>query len=128
MVVPIKLANSTCAGLLTRRTVAVVCWDIGVQHKRGAGDRPELVLATRGRCCDAQDEQDERRYATRSAPQDAPTRMTTIDLDSVLRTVGEAERSGSDAYPEVSVRAMYEAGVVRAPFPAELGGAGWSLR
>jgi isovaleryl-CoA dehydrogenase len=54
--------------------------------------------------------------------------MATIDLDSVLRTVAEAEGSGSDAYPEAAVRAMYEAGVVRAPFPADLGGAGWSLK
>jgi alkylation response protein AidB-like acyl-CoA dehydrogenase len=54
--------------------------------------------------------------------------MTSIDLESVLQSVGEAERSGSDAYPEASVRAIYEAAVVRAPFPAELGGAGWTLR
>src|SRR6478672_3874124 len=53
--------------------------------------------------------------------------MSAIDLDSVLRTIGEGERAGSDAYPEASVRAMYEAGAVRAPFPTELGGAGWRL-
>jgi len=53
--------------------------------------------------------------------------MSAIDLDSVLRTIGARERSGSDAYPEASVRAMYEAGVVSAPFPTEIGGAGWRL-
>lgn len=53
--------------------------------------------------------------------------MRASDLDSVLRTIGDRERGGSDAYPEASVRAMYEAGVVGAPFPTELGGAGWRL-
>jgi hypothetical protein len=53
--------------------------------------------------------------------------MSAIDLGSVLRTIGEREGAGSDVYPEASVRAMYEAGAVGAPFPRELGGAGWRL-
>src|SRR5262245_47361148 len=63
----------------------------------------------------------------RASMMEIPTRMSAIDLDSVLRTIGERERTGSDTYPEASVRAMYEAGVVGAPFPGELGGAGWRL-
>src|SRR3954453_16093913 len=53
--------------------------------------------------------------------------LSGIDLDSVLRAIGDRERAGSDAYPEASVHAMYDTGVVRAPFPTELGGAGWRL-
>jgi alkylation response protein AidB-like acyl-CoA dehydrogenase len=53
--------------------------------------------------------------------------MTTIDLDSVLHTIGERERADGEHYPAASVAAIYEAGVVRAPFPLELGGAEWDL-
>jgi alkylation response protein AidB-like acyl-CoA dehydrogenase len=53
--------------------------------------------------------------------------MSVIDLNDVLRAIGERECAGSDDYPEASVRAIYEAGVAGAPFPIEFGGAGWRL-
>lgn len=51
----------------------------------------------------------------------------TGDLGELLRGIEERERQDWENYPAASVRALFEAGVVGAPFPPELGGAAWGL-
>jgi alkylation response protein AidB-like acyl-CoA dehydrogenase len=53
--------------------------------------------------------------------------LTASDLEPLLRSIGQREGADAEAYPDASVRALYEAGLVAAPFPVELGGAAWSL-
>ena len=48
-------------------------------------------------------------------------------LQDILPAIIERDESDSESYPKASVRALYEAGVISAPFPAALGGANWRL-
>ena len=48
-------------------------------------------------------------------------------LQDILPEIIERDESDSESYPKASVRALYEAGVIAAPFPGGLGGANWRL-
>ena len=54
-----------------------------------------------------------------------------VSLETVADLVvafAEREAADPEAYPSENVAALYDAGVVIAPFPASLGGSEWSLR
>jgi isovaleryl-CoA dehydrogenase len=57
--------------------------------------------------------------------------MTTVrihaDLDAVLPSIVERERADPETFPAASIAALYDAGVIAAPFPPELGGRGATL-
>jgi len=54
--------------------------------------------------------------------------VTSSDrLRDVLPGIAEREHSAPESYPKASIAALYEAGVIGAPFPAPLGGSGWQL-
>jgi alkylation response protein AidB-like acyl-CoA dehydrogenase len=56
--------------------------------------------------------------------------MTTAVFTSLrdsLASMAERERLDPESYPHESIKALYDAGVIIAPFRAELGGAGWTL-
>src|SRR5689334_8350609 len=48
-------------------------------------------------------------------------------LQDILPEIIERDESDPESYPRASVQALYEAGVIAAPFPAALGGANWRL-
>jgi len=48
-------------------------------------------------------------------------------LRDLLASIAERERLAPESYPQESVEALYDAGVIIAPFRPELGGAGWRL-
>lgn len=54
---------------------------------------------------------------------------TTVDarLEDVLPSIAERERAEPETFPAASIAALYEAGIIAAPFPPELGGRGASL-
>lgn len=56
--------------------------------------------------------------------------MTTrafAGLQDLLASIAERERLDPESYPKASIEALYDAGVIIAPFGADLGGAGWRL-
>lgn len=60
--------------------------------------------------------------------------MTTVGgtaawdgLQGVMAAIAERERLHPDVYPQESIKALYDAGVIAAPFRPELGGDSWSL-
>lgn len=55
-----------------------------------------------------------------------PTAALT-NLDDVLAGIADRERLDPTSYPEASIEALYDAGIIAAPFRAELGGLGWGL-
>ena len=48
-------------------------------------------------------------------------------LDEVLAGIADRERLDPAGYPQASIQALHDAGVIAAPFPGELGGLGWGL-
>src|SRR5262245_20091725 len=48
-------------------------------------------------------------------------------LQDVLPQIAERERTSPEAYPGESIAALYQAGVISAPFSARLGGADMDL-
>jgi alkylation response protein AidB-like acyl-CoA dehydrogenase len=48
-------------------------------------------------------------------------------LESLLPSLAERERAEPETFPAESIRALYDAGVIAAPFPRELGGSSASL-
>ncbi len=55
------------------------------------------------------------------------TKASLTSLQELLAPMAERERLDAESYPQASVQALYDAGIISAPFPAELGGAGWAL-
>jgi alkylation response protein AidB-like acyl-CoA dehydrogenase len=51
----------------------------------------------------------------------------SVDLDDLLPLIAEQERNHPEAYPERSVRALFDAGIIAGPFAVELGGRGMTL-
>jgi alkylation response protein AidB-like acyl-CoA dehydrogenase len=49
-------------------------------------------------------------------------------LQELLPSIAERERAEAETFPAASIAALYEAGVIAAPFPLELGGTRASLR
>jgi alkylation response protein AidB-like acyl-CoA dehydrogenase len=52
---------------------------------------------------------------------------TSGQLRELLPAIAEREHVAPESYPKASVRDLYEAGAVAAPFPVSLGGSGWRL-
>src|SRR5688572_5581315 len=54
---------------------------------------------------------------------------TTVSraLDDVLPLIADQERNHPEAYPANSIRALFDAGIVAAPFAQDLGGQGMKL-
>jgi alkylation response protein AidB-like acyl-CoA dehydrogenase len=50
-----------------------------------------------------------------------------LALDDLLPLIAEQEQSHPEEYPERSVRALFDAGIIAAPFPEGLGGRGMKL-
>ena len=48
-------------------------------------------------------------------------------LRDLLPGIGDRERADPETYPEASIRALYEAGIVAGPFPEHLGGSAMDL-
>jgi alkylation response protein AidB-like acyl-CoA dehydrogenase len=55
------------------------------------------------------------------------TTASRATLEDVLPAIAERERTDPETYPAPSIAALYEAGVISAPLPLELGGGGWRL-
>jgi len=50
-----------------------------------------------------------------------------MSLDDVLPSIAEQERNHPESYPESSIQALFEAGIITAPFAEPLGGRGMKL-
>src|SRR5438093_1627768 len=48
-------------------------------------------------------------------------------LDDVLPQIGALERSHPEAYPEESIRALFDARIIAGPLPEDMGGRGMTL-
>jgi isovaleryl-CoA dehydrogenase len=55
------------------------------------------------------------------------TMTTAPSVQDVLPFIAERERSEPDSFPAASIKALYEVGLIAAPFPSSLGGRGASL-
>jgi alkylation response protein AidB-like acyl-CoA dehydrogenase len=51
----------------------------------------------------------------------------SLALDDVLPLIADQERNHPEIYPEESVRALFDAGIIAGPFPEHLGGRGMKL-
>src|SRR5262245_48181276 len=47
--------------------------------------------------------------------------------DDLLTLIADQERNQPEVYPENSIRALFDAGIIAGPFPADLGGRGMKL-
>jgi alkylation response protein AidB-like acyl-CoA dehydrogenase len=54
--------------------------------------------------------------------------MSLRDIEAILPAFSEREAADGDAYPAQNIAALHEAGILRSPFAAAIGGEGASLR
>ncbi len=57
----------------------------------------------------------------------SPQPVTVDSLSELAASFAERETADPEAYPVQNVEDLFDAGVVSAPFPAALGGSGWTL-